>query len=154
MSDGVDLGSLRGAGWKASVVSLVDTLRWCCMYTGYSGQMAGDRRRMTEDRKRMIGDKALTRNLPGREQQLREPVGAALTSIKTDVTPPTALEYEAVQDALDILAPFRQDTVELSGDKRVSASKKKQLIYKLKQEDHFSMSFCMKMKVFRQKSSG
>ncbi|CAM4272879.1 unnamed protein product [Leuciscus chuanchicus] len=127
-----------------------------------------------EDRKRMIGDKALMRNLPGiiehcmskhisetsttakerltqvqeqtgrpglkmitevdtrwnstcnmldRLYQLREPVGAALTSLKTDVTPPTALEYEAVQDALDVLAPLRQDTVELSGEKRVSASK-------------------------------
>ncbi|KAJ7985135.1 hypothetical protein DPEC_G00348940 [Dallia pectoralis] len=55
--------------------------------------------------------------------QLREPVGAALASLKTDITPPTALEYEAVQDALDVLAPFRQATVELSGEKRVSASK-------------------------------
>ncbi|CAM4607670.1 unnamed protein product [Leuciscus chuanchicus] len=54
---------------------------------------------------------------------LREPVGAALASLKTDITPPTALEYEAVRDALDVLGPFRQATVELSGEKRVSASK-------------------------------
>ncbi|XDV34174.1 hypothetical protein PO909_004366 [Leuciscus waleckii] len=33
------------------------------------------------------------------------------------------LEYEAVRDALDVLGPFRQATVELSGEKRVSASK-------------------------------
>jgi len=29
--------------------------------------------------------------------ELREPVGAALASLKTDITPPTALEYEAVR---------------------------------------------------------
>ncbi|XP_077086696.1 uncharacterized protein LOC143738592 [Siphateles boraxobius] len=64
-----------------------------------------------------------TYNMLGRLYQLREPVGAALASLKTDITPPTALEYEAVQDALHVLAPFRQATVELSGEKRVSASK-------------------------------
>ncbi|XP_052406871.1 E3 SUMO-protein ligase ZBED1-like [Carassius gibelio] len=64
-----------------------------------------------------------TYNMLERVYQLREPVGAALASLKTDITPPTALEYEAVQDALDVLAPFRQATVELSGEKRVSASK-------------------------------
>ncbi|CAM4665410.1 unnamed protein product [Leuciscus chuanchicus] len=64
-----------------------------------------------------------TFNMLERLYQLREPVGAALASLKTDITPPTALEYEAVRDALDVLGPFRQATVELSGEKRVSASK-------------------------------
>ena len=76
-------------------------------------------------------------NMLERLCQLREPVGAALTSLKTDVTPPTALEYEAVQDALDVLAPFRQDTVELSGEKRVSASK---VIPLMKMLNHAVMS--------------
>nr|XP_055024633.1 uncharacterized protein LOC129414600 [Misgurnus anguillicaudatus] len=58
-----------------------------------------------------------------RLHQLREPLGEALASLRTDITPPTALEYEAVQDALHVLAPFHQATVELSGEKRVSASK-------------------------------
>nr|XP_055070155.1 E3 SUMO-protein ligase ZBED1-like [Misgurnus anguillicaudatus] len=64
-----------------------------------------------------------TYNMLERLHQLREPVGAALASLRTDITPPTALEYEAVQDALHVLAPFHQATVELSGEKRVSASK-------------------------------
>lgn len=38
------------------------------------------------------------------------------------ITPPTALEYEAVQDALHVLALFHQATVELSREKIVSAS--------------------------------
>ncbi|XP_076137405.1 E3 SUMO-protein ligase ZBED1-like [Alosa pseudoharengus] len=54
---------------------------------------------------------------------LREPVGAALASLRTDVSPPTSLEYETMKDALDLLAPFHQATVELSAEKRVSASK-------------------------------
>jgi len=51
-----------------------------------------------------------TYNMLERLYQLREPVGAALASLKTNITPPTALEYEAVQDALHVLAPFHQAT--------------------------------------------
>ncbi|KAJ7991996.1 hypothetical protein DPEC_G00289630 [Dallia pectoralis] len=69
--------------------------------------------------------------------QLREPVGAALASLNTDITPLTALEYETVQDALDVLAPFRQATVELSGEKRVSSSK---VIPLMKMLNHAVMS--------------
>ncbi|XDV37901.1 hypothetical protein PO909_007427 [Leuciscus waleckii] len=72
-----------------------------------------------------------TFNMLERLYQLREPVGAALASLKTDITPPTALEYEAVRDALDVLGPFRQATVELSGEKRVSASKVKSSLFML-----------------------
>ncbi|XP_048034748.1 E3 SUMO-protein ligase ZBED1-like [Megalobrama amblycephala] len=64
-----------------------------------------------------------TYNMLERLYQLREPVGAALACLRTDITPPTALEYEAVQDPLHVLAPFHQATVELSAEKRVSASK-------------------------------
>ncbi|XP_051793003.1 E3 SUMO-protein ligase ZBED1-like [Acanthochromis polyacanthus] len=55
--------------------------------------------------------------------ELREPVGAALASLKTDVAPPTASEYEAIKDVLNVLEPFHQATVEVSSERRVSGSK-------------------------------
>ncbi|XP_073671376.1 E3 SUMO-protein ligase ZBED1-like [Paramisgurnus dabryanus] len=58
-----------------------------------------------------------------RMYDLREPVGAALASLRTDVSPPSSLEYDTIKDALEILAPFHQATVELSAEKIVSASK-------------------------------
>ena len=44
-----------------------------------------------------------TYNMLERLYQLREPVWAALSPLRTGITPPTALEYEAVQDALMFL---------------------------------------------------
>ncbi|XP_048010537.1 zinc finger BED domain-containing protein 4-like [Megalobrama amblycephala] len=58
-----------------------------------------------------------TYNMLERLYQVREPVGAALACLRTDITPLTALEYEAIQDALHVLAPFHQATVELSAEK-------------------------------------
>nr|XP_043873805.1 E3 SUMO-protein ligase ZBED1-like [Solea senegalensis] len=55
--------------------------------------------------------------------ELREPVGAALASLKTDITPLTAAEYDSVNNTLSVLAPFHQATVEVSAEKRVSSSK-------------------------------
>ncbi|XP_068179073.1 E3 SUMO-protein ligase ZBED1-like [Antennarius striatus] len=55
--------------------------------------------------------------------ELREPVGAALASLKTDILPLTASEYDTVKDVLYVLAPLQQATVEVSAEKRVSASK-------------------------------
>ena len=55
--------------------------------------------------------------------EVREPVGAALASLRTDITPPTSLEYATIKEAIQVLAPFQQATVELSGEKWVSASK-------------------------------
>lgn len=52
--------------------------------------------------------------------ELREPVGAAVASLKTEVSPPMASEYETVKELLDVLAPFYQATVEVSSEKRVS----------------------------------
>ncbi|KAM8910406.1 E3 SUMO-protein ligase ZBED1-like [Spinachia spinachia] len=44
--------------------------------------------------------------------ELKEPVGAALALLKTDITPLTAAEY----DSLSVLAPFHQATVEVSAE--------------------------------------
>ncbi|KAJ8364737.1 hypothetical protein SKAU_G00135680 [Synaphobranchus kaupii] len=55
--------------------------------------------------------------------QQREPVGAALASLNTDLTPLTSQEYEAIGECLRVLSPFQQATVELSEEKRVSGSK-------------------------------
>ncbi|KAG7463116.1 zinc finger BED domain-containing protein 1-like [Solea senegalensis] len=52
--------------------------------------------------------------------ELREPVGAALASLKTDITPLTAAEYDSVNNTLSVLAPFHQATVEVSAEKRTS----------------------------------
>ena len=54
---------------------------------------------------------------------LREPVGAAVASLLTDIPPLTAGEYMIVGECLSILSPFNDATVELSEEKRVSASK-------------------------------
>lgn len=50
--------------------------------------------------------------------ELREPVGAPLALLKTD-TPPTAPDYKNIKDALSVLEPFHQATVEVSAEKRV-----------------------------------
>ncbi|XP_075999197.1 E3 SUMO-protein ligase ZBED1-like [Genypterus blacodes] len=54
---------------------------------------------------------------------LREPVGAALASLRTEITLPTSLEYATIKETIQVLGPFQQATVELSGEKWVSASK-------------------------------
>lgn len=52
--------------------------------------------------------------------ELREPVGAALASLQTDITGLTSDEYNV---CLSVLSPFNGATVELSKEKRVSGSK-------------------------------
>lgn len=53
----------------------------------------------------------------------RQTVGASLASLKTDIAPLHAQDYEAIQQILCVLAPFHLATVELSEEKRVSGSK-------------------------------
>ncbi|XP_048834514.1 zinc finger BED domain-containing protein 4-like isoform X2 [Brienomyrus brachyistius] len=58
-----------------------------------------------------------------RIHQLREPVGAVLATLKTDITPLSSAEYDTVKYCLSVLAPFFHAATELSEEKRVSASK-------------------------------
>nr|XP_046263256.1 E3 SUMO-protein ligase ZBED1-like isoform X2 [Scatophagus argus] len=53
----------------------------------------------------------------------REPLGAALASLATDIVPFTSDEYAAIDKCLTVLRPFYQATVELSEERRVSGSK-------------------------------
>lgn len=53
----------------------------------------------------------------------REPVWVSLASLKTDLPPLTADEYTNIGEALLVLAPFHQATVELSEERRMSGSK-------------------------------
>uniref|UniRef100_A0A669B7A9 HAT C-terminal dimerisation domain-containing protein n=1 Tax=Oreochromis niloticus TaxID=8128 RepID=A0A669B7A9_ORENI len=53
----------------------------------------------------------------------REPVSAALVSMRTDLAPVTAEEYHSVKECLEVLSPFYTATTELSGEQRVSGSK-------------------------------
>lgn len=46
-------------------------------------------------------------------------MGTSLASLKTDTAPPTAPEHENIKDALSVLEPFHQATVEVSAEKRV-----------------------------------
>ncbi|XP_030011319.1 zinc finger BED domain-containing protein 1-like [Sphaeramia orbicularis] len=55
--------------------------------------------------------------------QLREPVAAALATLRTDITPLTSQEHQTIEECLPILSPFNQATVELSEERRVSISK-------------------------------
>ena len=64
-----------------------------------------------------------THQMLRRIYDLREPVGAAVASLLTDIPPLTAGEYMIVGECLSILSPFNDATVELSEEKRVSASK-------------------------------
>ncbi|KAL0161448.1 hypothetical protein M9458_045173, partial [Cirrhinus mrigala] len=54
---------------------------------------------------------------------LREPVGAALASLSNDIMPLSSADFDIISESLEVLAPFRYATEELSGEKRVSASK-------------------------------
>jgi len=53
----------------------------------------------------------------------RQTVGASLASLKTDIAPLLAEDYEAIQQILCILSPLHLATVELSEERRVSGSK-------------------------------
>ncbi|KAL0161617.1 hypothetical protein M9458_045342, partial [Cirrhinus mrigala] len=54
---------------------------------------------------------------------LREPVGAALASLSNDIMPLSSADFDIISESLEVLAPFKYATEELSGEKRVSASK-------------------------------
>nr|XP_054593165.1 zinc finger BED domain-containing protein 4-like [Nothobranchius furzeri] len=53
----------------------------------------------------------------------KEAVWVSLASLQTDLTPLTADEFNILKEALLVLAPFHQATVELSEERRVSGSK-------------------------------
>lgn len=53
----------------------------------------------------------------------REPVGAALSGLVSDIPVLTSEEYTNITGCLSILSPFHEATVELSEEKRVSGSK-------------------------------
>lgn len=53
----------------------------------------------------------------------RGPVGAVLASLRTDVRAFGAKEYDDIKECLEILAPLKLATVELSSEKVVSGSK-------------------------------
>ncbi|XP_077412229.1 E3 SUMO-protein ligase ZBED1-like isoform X2 [Vanacampus margaritifer] len=54
---------------------------------------------------------------------LREPVGAALAGLRTDLTALSAKQYRIIADCLKVLEPFNYATIELSEEKKVSGSK-------------------------------
>ncbi|KAL1254917.1 hypothetical protein QQF64_012978 [Cirrhinus molitorella] len=54
---------------------------------------------------------------------LREPVGAALANLSSDIMPLSSADFEIISESLEVLAPFKYATEELSAEKRVSASK-------------------------------
>ncbi|KAK0151151.1 Zinc finger BED domain-containing protein 1 [Merluccius polli] len=53
----------------------------------------------------------------------REAVSAAMASLPSEVAMITAMEFSIIQECLGVLRPFNEATVELSAEKRVSASK-------------------------------
>ncbi|KAK0134299.1 Zinc finger BED domain-containing protein 4 [Merluccius polli] len=53
----------------------------------------------------------------------REAVSAAMASLHTEVTMITPTEFAIIEECLGVLGPFNEATVELSEEKRVSASK-------------------------------
>uniref|UniRef100_A0A0S7ESM7 PPUP9221 n=1 Tax=Poeciliopsis prolifica TaxID=188132 RepID=A0A0S7ESM7_9TELE len=55
--------------------------------------------------------------------KLREPVGAALAGLQTDIPFFTASEFDIVVVCLSLLSPFYDATMELSAEEHVSASK-------------------------------
>lgn len=50
-------------------------------------------------------------------------MGAALATLKTDVSSLTSNEYETLEETVNVLASFHQATVELLEEKWVTASK-------------------------------
>ncbi|XP_037637100.1 zinc finger BED domain-containing protein 4-like [Sebastes umbrosus] len=55
--------------------------------------------------------------------ELREPVGAALAGLQTDIPSLTSEEYNTVSGCLSLLSSFNDATVELSAEEKVSGSK-------------------------------
>ncbi len=53
----------------------------------------------------------------------REPVGAALVTLKTNLTPLNSEEYQRVNQCLGVMCHFNEASIELSEEKRVSGSK-------------------------------
>ncbi|XP_076134518.1 E3 SUMO-protein ligase ZBED1-like [Alosa pseudoharengus] len=64
-----------------------------------------------------------THDMLQRLLDLREPVGAALASLSSDIMPLSSVDFEVISQSLEVLAPFKHATTELSEEKRVSASK-------------------------------
>ncbi|KAL7828727.1 hypothetical protein SRHO_G00323610 [Serrasalmus rhombeus] len=54
---------------------------------------------------------------------LKEPVGAALVSLRAEITLPISLEYATIKEMIQVFSAFQQATIELSGEKWVNASK-------------------------------
>ncbi|XP_023811126.1 zinc finger BED domain-containing protein 4-like isoform X1 [Oryzias latipes] len=69
----------------------------------------------------------------------REPLGAALATLHTDLPPLTSEDYQAIHHCLSILSPFQEARVEFSTEKRVSASKVIPMVKMLK---HYISSRC------------
>ena len=44
--------------------------------------------------------------------EIREPVGAALAGLRTDIQPLSADNYTVIKDCLKVLEPFNQATIE------------------------------------------
>lgn len=59
----------------------------------------------------------------GRIYGEHEPISAAISSLQTDVTPLTSAKFTVVEECLSVLSPFNEATIELSTEKKVSASK-------------------------------
>lgn len=55
--------------------------------------------------------------------ELREPIGAPLAGLHTDICPLSSEQYDLMAEWLKILSPFNDATTELSEEKRVSGSK-------------------------------
>lgn len=53
----------------------------------------------------------------------REAVSAAMASLHTEITMLTSTEFTIIKECLGVLGPFNEATIELSEEKRVSASK-------------------------------
>ncbi|KAL0970153.1 hypothetical protein UPYG_G00237960 [Umbra pygmaea] len=64
----------------------------------------------------------------------REAVGAALSTIRTDITAMSSGENEAICQSLSTLAPFNHATVELSAESNVSASKVIPMVRKIQHQ--------------------
>ncbi|KAL3977095.1 protein phosphatase 1L [Sarotherodon galilaeus] len=64
-----------------------------------------------------------TYNMLQRLFEQREPVGAALASLTTDIPPVSSEEFGIISECVVVLAPFNDATTELSQEKRVSGSK-------------------------------
>lgn len=62
----------------------------------------------------------------------REPVGAALVTLKTNLTPLTAEQYQTINECLFVMGHFIEASIELSEEKRVPDSKVIPLIQMLR----------------------